>query len=64
MQVPLYRCYPLDKNDDVVTSPHMIEAPNDRSAMEQARTTCDGYSLCRAVEVWDDDRCVGHFPIR
>jgi hypothetical protein len=42
----------------------MIDAPNDRSAMEQVRTTCDGYILCRVVEVWDGDRCVGRFTTR
>jgi hypothetical protein len=62
--VPLYRCYLLDKNENVVTPPHMIDAPNDRSAMEQVRTTCDGYILCRVVEVWDGDRCVGRFTTR
>jgi hypothetical protein len=55
---------PARQERECCNAAHMIDAPNDRSAMEQVRTTCDGYILCRVVEVWDGDRCVGRFTTR
>ena len=53
--MPTYRVYTLSKDGHIDTRPKLIECPDDKAAMEQARQWLDGQLL----EVWNEARKVG-----
>jgi hypothetical protein len=52
----LYRAYIMTLDDHVRGPPTIIDASNDRGAVEEATRLLDG----TAIEVWDEDRLVAH----
>jgi hypothetical protein len=49
-----YRAYILEPDNRISQPPKLIEAPDDRQAIEAARHMADGHAL----EVWDRQRLV------
>jgi hypothetical protein len=57
----LYRCFLLSPDEHVLAPAEVIDASDDRAAIEQARIVCEGQKSCATVEVWMGDRRVGLF---